>query len=58
MARLPPSSNALPKLKWQLVGANGLKPAQSLQQDAVTTFIPLGGLHKAMVILRSALLSF
>ena len=39
------------------VGA-GLKPAQPLQQDAVAIFIPLCGLHKATVILTSALLSF
>ena len=39
------------------VGA-GLKPARPLEQDAVAIFIPLCGLHKAIVTLRSALLSF
>ena len=38
------------------VGA-GLKPAQPFEQDAAI-FIPLCGLHKATVTLRTALLSF
>ena len=36
---------------FELVGTVGLKPAHPLQQDAVATFIPLCGLHKAIVII-------
>ena len=37
-------------MAFNAVGA-GLKPAQPLQQDAVTILIPLCGIHNAIVIL-------